>query len=221
MNTLTIKSVSVAISSILLISCVGISGFIYPISDNDIKWSTKSLNETECPNLTGSYTNWDHLHNSLNNALTHYNHQAHEIPNVESYNYINEPDWNLSFEKRERTRKIFTTSESFLEIIQNGLDSIELKVTGLNKQVYNRKVFSIVKASRGYQVGCYQNKLIVREISHHGSEGAAKSVSATEIQYSRETDKSVKVITTYRSWTHHKEPSTRTNTEFFKPFEDN
>lgn len=202
-----------------LCSCVGISGFINPISDDSITWSTPALNQTECPNLNGNYLNWDELYLSINNTFTHYNHQANEIPNVEAIKYINEPDWDLSYKKREDRRKLFTTNESFLNIVQNNNNTIEINIVGFDKQIYTRQVYSIVKSSPQYQVGCYKNNFIIREISHFGGvEGTAKSVGASEIKYSLEGYGSLKIITHYRHWTHDKDPTSQTSTKTFKRF---
>lgn len=219
MKKLTVAFLPFAFVCTVLSSCVGLPGFISPISDDLITWSTPTLNQTECPNLNGNYLNWDKLDLSINNTFTHYNHQAEETPNVEVIKYINEPDWNLSYKQADDRRKLFTANESLLSIVQNNISTIELNIVGFDKQIYTRKIYSVVKSSPKYQVGCYKSNLIVREISHLGGvEGTAKSVGASEIKYSIEKDGSLKVITHYRNWNHYKDPTSQLFSETFKRF---
>ena len=213
------KNTTLIFLSTLLCSCVGIPGLINPILDDSITWSTPSLNQTDCPNLNGNYLNWDSLHLSINNEFTHYNHQAKETPNVEVIRFIDEPDRNLSYKEADDRRKLFTTDESFLNVVQNDMNTIELNILGFDKQLYTRKIYLIVKSKPEYQVGCYEKNLIVREISHHGGvEGTAKSVSASEIKYSIEEDGSLKIITHYRHWSHYKDPTSQVIKKTFKRF---
>ena len=113
--------------------------------------------------------------------------------------------------------KLFTTNESFLNIVQYNDNTIVLNIVGFNKEIYTRKIYTIVKSGRQYQVGCYKNSFIIREISRFsGVEGTAKSVGASEIKYSLEGYGSLKIFTHYRHWTHDKDPTSQTRTKTFK-----
>jgi len=219
-----------------LLVFIGLSGCSIPtIFDHQITWNTPYLNQTECPDLDGTYQNRGKLYGLLIHLVRNIQ-RSDEEGTYRSIKYAPTPpeeymrtykeksmssnvfaNSSLSDKEYERKKTIFLREQSVITIKRPAPFVIEATLGDKMGRQYQKSIYSFENQSSQFKVGCYRGALVTQKIyTLGGAEFTPVTKHAYETQYRKLANGDLEVTHTSRDWWKDKPPESSTAVDVFK-----